>query len=156
LNQSVLLGGLFIGVLSALPIVNLANCCCLWIIGGGVLSVYFAQQDHPYPLGLMEGARIGFRAGVAGAVIWLLSSLVIDSIVAPLQQSAADLLLRNASDIPPQVRAWLESAADSTTGSARVIAGFLFQLFIAAPFASLGGLLGAALFAPAEVSPQEP
>ena len=37
--QPALLGGLFIGVLSALPVVNTANlCCCLWVIVGGVLT----------------------------------------------------------------------------------------------------------------------
>ena len=34
--QPALYGGLFIGVLSALPLINIGNCCCLWVIGGGV------------------------------------------------------------------------------------------------------------------------
>jgi hypothetical protein len=41
--QPALFGGLFIGVLSALPIINIANCCCLWVIGGGVLATYLMQ-----------------------------------------------------------------------------------------------------------------
>ena len=32
--QPVLLGGLFLGVLSALPIISAGNCCCLWTLGG--------------------------------------------------------------------------------------------------------------------------
>ena len=37
--QPALFGGLFIGVLSALPIINLGNClCCMWVIGGGALD----------------------------------------------------------------------------------------------------------------------
>src|SRR3954465_13561456 len=31
--QAALLGGLFIGILSALPLIK--YCCCIWIIGGG-------------------------------------------------------------------------------------------------------------------------
>ena len=42
-----LLGGLFIGVLSALPIVGICNCCCLWIVGGGVLAAYLAAAESP-------------------------------------------------------------------------------------------------------------
>ena len=38
--QPALLGGLFIGVLSSLPVVGAANyCCCLWVVVGGVLTV---------------------------------------------------------------------------------------------------------------------
>ena len=146
MSQAVLLGGLFIGVLSALPIINLANCCCLWILGGGAIAAYLAQQQHPGPFGLMDGARVGFRAGIFGAVIWLFASTVVDLLVAPLQQSAADLMLRSATDIPPEVREWLENIGNSASLPARMIIGFFFQLFIAAPFAALGGLLGAAVF----------
>jgi hypothetical protein len=146
LTQAVLLGGLFIGVLSALPIVNLANCCCLWIVGGGAIAAYLAQQQHPGAFGLMDGARIGFRAGIFGAVIWLVASTVVDVMLAPLQQSAADFMLRSATDIPPEVRTWLENIGNSASLPSRMIIGFLFQLFIAAPFAALGGLLGAAVF----------
>ena len=155
MTQAVLLGGLFIGVLSALPIVNLANCCCLWILGGGAITAYLAQQEDPRPLGLMTGARLGFRAGIFGAVIWLFASAAVNLMVAPLQQSAADLMLRNATDIPPDVRSWLESVGNAASLPARMVFGFLFQLLVAAPFASLGGLLGAAMFAKREQSPAQ-
>jgi hypothetical protein len=152
LNQAVLLGGLFIGVLSALPMVNLANCCCLWIMGGGMLAVYLAQEIDRRQLGLLTGARIGFRAGILGAVIWLLASFAVDAIVAPLQQRTAGIVLRNAADMPPEVRAWLETAGDGAP--IRLVFGFFFQLFIASPFAALGGLLGAAVFTPETRSPK--
>jgi hypothetical protein len=153
--QAVLVGGLFIGVLSALPIVNLANCCCLWILAGGALTSYLAQEDYPQPLSLMAGAGLGFRAGVFGAVVWVFASAAVDVMVAPLQQSAADLMLRNATDIPPDVREMFERLGTSASLPARLAFGFFFQLLVAAPFAALGGLLGAATFRRGE-QPQEP
>lgn len=144
MTLAVLLGGLFIGVLSALPIISVGNCCCLWILSGGAIAAFFAQQEDPRPLGLIGGARVGFRAGLFGAVIWLAASLAINRVVAPLQENTADLMLRNATDMPPDVRGWLESLG-SNAGVAAVVGGFLFQLFIATPFAALGGLLGAAM-----------
>ena len=46
--QPALWGGLFIGVLSALPLVNAGNCCCcLWVVCGGVLAAYLRQQNSP-------------------------------------------------------------------------------------------------------------
>jgi hypothetical protein len=148
LTQAVLLGGLFIGVLSALPIVNIANCCCLWIVGGGAITVYLAQQEDRRALGLLTGAGLGLRAGIFGAIVWLFASAAVDLMVAPLQQSAANLMLRNATDIPPDIRSWLENIGNSTSLAVRMTIGFFFQLFIAAPFAALGGLLGAAVLRP--------
>src|SRR3954465_9421700 len=145
MTLAVLLGGLFIGVLSALPIVNVGNCCCLWIVSGGAIPAYFPQKEDARPLGLLGGARVGFRAGLFGALVWLLASIVINRVVAPLQENTADLMLRNATDMPPEVRGWLESLGNNA-GAAAVVGGFLFQLFVATPFAALGGLLGAALF----------
>lgn len=153
--QAVLLGGLFIGVLSALPIVNIANCCCLWILTGGALTSYLAQEDDPHPLGLMGGAGLGFRAGVFGAVVWVFVSAVVDVMVAPLQQSAADLMLRNATDLPPDVREMFGRLGTPASLPGRLAFGFFFQLFFAAPCAALGGLLGAAMFRRGE-QPQEP
>ena len=156
MSQAVVLGGLFIGVLSALPIVNLGNCCCLWILSGGLITVYLARQDDPLPLSLAAGAGLGFRAGIFGTVVWLFASTVVDLMVMPLQQGAADMMLRSATDMPPDVRSWLQNAGGSAPLSARMILGFFFQLFIAAPCASLGGLFGAALFGGGADLPQQP
>jgi len=64
--QPALFGGLFIGVLSALPIINIGNCCCLWVIGGGVLATYLMQQNHPYPIAAADGALVDEIGHVRG------------------------------------------------------------------------------------------
>ena len=60
--QPALLGGLFIGVLSSLPVVNIANCCCLWVIVGGGLTTYLLQQSRPDPVEPAEAALQGALA----------------------------------------------------------------------------------------------
>jgi hypothetical protein len=142
--QPALLGGLFIGVLSALPIVQLCNCCCLWIVGGGVLAAYLQQQNQPAPLNVTGGARVGLIAGIVGAFVWLLISQALDAVMAPLQQRLADELLRSASDIPPNVRAWLESAR--AEGSGGYGFGFVLLLIFGSIASALGGAVGAAYF----------
>ena len=68
--QPAFFGGLFIGVLSALPIVNVGNCCCcLWVLCGGALTTYLMQQNHPYPLKVEDGLLGGLLAGVIGGEI---------------------------------------------------------------------------------------
>ena len=144
MTQAVIVGGLFIGVLSALPIINVANCCCLWIMSGGAIAVALARQERSGPVRLAEGARIGFRAGMFGAVVWVFASMAVDTLMAPVQQRLADLMLRNATDMPPAVTGWLDGLGSQTT-PARLVLGFFVQFSIATPFAGLGGLLGAAM-----------
>ena len=45
--QAPLLGGLFIGILSALPVISWGNCCCLWVVSGGVLAAYSTPGFDP-------------------------------------------------------------------------------------------------------------
>ena len=108
-TQPALLGGLVIGVLSALPVINLANCCCAWILFGGALAAYLMQQNHPEPIQIGDGAIAGLLAGVVGAFAWLIVSIPISAVMAPLQSEMAQRMLRNASDMAPELRSLLES-----------------------------------------------
>jgi hypothetical protein len=139
-----LLGGVFIGVLSALPIVQLCNCCCLWIVGGGALAAYLQQQNQPLPVKVMQGARIGLIAGVIGAVVWLLTTQALDAVLSPLQSRIIGEISRNARDLPPEVQRWLESAEAGRTGPN--IFGFMLFLIFGSAVSALGGAIGAAYF----------
>ena len=68
-HQPALLGALFIGILSALPGVNIANCCCLWVLSGGALVVYLQQQRTLEPVDTADAVIGGLLAGVLGALI---------------------------------------------------------------------------------------
>lgn len=149
--QPVLLGGLFIGVLSALPIVSVANCCCLWLVAGGALAAHLDQQELPHRITAGRGALVGLLAGVTGAVVWLFVAAALDVLVAPLQQRLIDEMLRGAADMPPDARAWLEGIAERASSPLRWLLGFLFHLF-GALFAALGGLIGV-LFSKRDVPP---
>lgn len=142
--QPALLGGLFAGVLSALPVVNLGNCCCLWIVGGGAIAAYLDQQRDPRPTTPLRGAQAGFLAGVFGAVIWLVLSLGLDVVLAPVRERVLEEVLRVARDVPPDARAALESAR--STSALGYAVGFLLALCVGAVFSTLGGVLGALFF----------
>ena len=144
--QAALLGGLFIGVLSALPIVNVANCCCLWIAGGGALSAYLARQDTAPPVSPRQGAVAGLLAGVVGAAVWLVAFAALDVVVGPLEQRMVAAMLDRSVDIPPDVRDMLATIGQQASSPVRYVLGFLFQLFAGAIFSTLGGLLGAIFF----------
>jgi hypothetical protein len=140
------LGGLFIGVLSALPIVGAANCCCcLWIVSGGALAAWVAGQNQPTSVMPGEGALIGGSAGLIGALLWVPIALAFDMLMAPVQQAVLGSILTNARDMPPEARQALEGLMQPAS-SFRYVIGFIFQFFAGGIFGAIGGVLAAMFF----------
>jgi hypothetical protein len=144
--QSALLGGVFIGVLSALPIVSAGNCCCLWVIGGGLLAAYLEQQNDPRTLQVARGAFVGLLAGVVGAFVWLIAAIALNPLMASVQSQMAEAMLSVASDMPPEARQVLEGIGERASSPFQFVLGFMFQLFIGGVFSTAGGAIGAAFF----------
>jgi hypothetical protein len=142
--QPAFFGGLFIGVLSALPFVNMANCCCcLWAISGGVLATYLRQQNSRYQVPAAEGALVGLMAGAIGGVIYVVLSLALMPILGPMQQQMFEGIMRGQEDLPPEFREMFENMGSMT---AMVGVMHVFTAIIYTVFGLLGGLLGVALF----------
>src|SRR5688500_4233360 len=144
--QPALLGGVTIGVLSALPVINLANCCCAWILFGGALAAYLMQQNHPEPIQIGDGAIAGLLAGVVGAFTWLIVSLPRGAVRAPLRSERAQRMLRKASDMAPELRTLLESMQGGPVIGLGLLFGFFMMLVVSTLFGMLGGLFGALMF----------
>ena len=138
-----LLGGAFIGVLSALPLVNVANCCCLWLVAGGALAAYVMQQNHPAPIRAGDGAAVGFLAGVVGAFAYVVVAAPINLVMAPMAEAMRDRMLQGAEEMPGEVR---DAITRFGSGGAGLAFGFVMSLFLGMVFSTLGGLLGAVLF----------
>ena len=146
--QPAFLGGLFIGVLSALPILNVANCCCLWIVTGGALAAYLLQQSESHPIGVSRAAGVGLLSGVIGAGVWLVISVALDVIMAPLQQRMVDMMVRNSADLPPDVREVLDTLASRAGGPMRLAVGFAFLLATGIVFATIGAVIASSVLRP--------
>jgi hypothetical protein len=153
--QPALLGGLFLGVLTALPIVNLANCCCLWLIGGGMVAAWVMQQNHLAPIRVSDGVVAGVLAGIVGAVVTLLVSLPLNAVLAPVYDVLRARLLQNAQDMPPEFREAIEALG---IGAPSHVVSFFTNVLLGAVFAGAGGMLGAVLFRrkPAAAEPPLP
>ena len=141
--QPALLGGVFIGVLSALPIISAGNCCCcLWAISGGVLATYLRQQNSRYQVTAAEGALVGLMAGAIGGVIFVVLSIPMQAITGPMQQQIMEQVMSGQGEMPPEVQ---DMMARMTAGGLMSVALFVNAIFYTI-FGLLGGLLGVALF----------
>jgi len=145
-TQPALLGGLAIGVLSALPVINLANCCCAWILFGGALAAYLMQQNHPDRIEIGDGAMVGLLAGLVGAFVWLIISVPISAAMAPIQSEMTQRMLRDASDLAPEVRAVLERVSGGPAIGIGLLFGFIVMLVVSTLFGMVGGLFGSLMF----------
>jgi hypothetical protein len=152
--QPALLGGVFIGVLSALPIINAGNCCCcLWVLAGGALAVYLRQQNSPIPIDAAEGALMGLIAGFIGGVIGVILSIPIQMFVGPWQDEWMRQIMAGNEDMPPEVREMMERMM---AGNAMQVVGAIINIVTSVIFGMLGGLLGVAIFKKTAPPPPPP
>jgi hypothetical protein len=155
--QPALYGGVFIGVLSALPFVNFANaCCCLWVIIGGAIAAYVMQQNYPLPITVADGALVGLLAGVFGGIVGPLLSIPLDLAFGDVQREMFRSLLEGIPNLPPDAKEALDQM--ESPGAAERAFGLIFSLVVGviagAIFGMLGGVLGAALFRKDQPPPQ--
>ena len=150
-GQPALIGGLVMGVLSALPLVAAGNlCCCLWVVGGGLVAAYVFQQNQAAPITPGDGALVGLLAGLIGAVVQVLLSIPISIMIGPMEREVMQRLIEMVGTLPPEMRDTLERYGRGEQSGvllivSRIVA-FMFWLFIGAIFSTLGGLLGSAIF----------
>jgi hypothetical protein len=140
--QAPLLGGLFIGILSALPVISLGNCCCLWIVSGGVLAAYLDQQNDSRPTTIGRGAFAGFLAGIIGAIVYLVVAAMVSAVLAPLQEQLSGGMGR--ADMPPEMRRVFDWVMANPT--LFLVVDFFMRLVVGTIFSTLGGMLGATFF----------
>ncbi len=143
-HQPALLGGLFIGVLSSLPVVSAANlCCCLWVVAGGVLVVYLQQQNTPGPVATGDAALGGVMAGAIGGVLFAAANAALHAGCRAGGAGAApepDRATPRCRPKPPP--SW--NVCSPGRDSRSLMFGVAVPLY--AVFALLGALLGLAIF----------
>ncbi|HJT67046.1 MAG TPA: hypothetical protein VJ749_11365 [Pyrinomonadaceae bacterium] len=124
-----LLGGLIVGVLSALPFIS--TCCCIWAIGGGLVAGMLYIKSSPTQVLPGDGAIVGALSGIVGAVIYLLLGLPI-------------AFLRGTADVESQLAR--SGVHLPFTGTVLLLVGGLVGALSLLVLATLGGILAVPIF----------
>jgi hypothetical protein len=140
-HQPALLGGLFIGVLSALPVVNM--CCCLWVLAGGALVVYLQQQKSEAPVETGDAVIGGLLAGLIGALISSLLGWLAFSAGGAMMQEQLRTAIEAQPELPAEVR---DMIMRFTEGRNLLLLGLVINLPVYAVFSMIGSLIGLAIF----------
>jgi len=152
-GQPALIGGLVMGVLSALPIISTGNvCCCLWVVSGGAVAAYLLQQNTSAPITPGDGALVGLLAGLIGALVQFALSIPIGILVAPMERAFMQRALEIANSMPPEMRGMIERYGNTDVQLGigfmiiRRMAALMIWLCVGGVFSTLGGLIGAMIF----------
>jgi hypothetical protein len=150
-----LVGGVFLGVTSALPLVEFINCaCCVLVIGGGVLAAVLYTRDYPDylpPVSYGDAAVLGILTGVIGGFVWTIVDVPLELAKLHLGMGMMDMSelseVLDDPNIPPEARAILTSLFEHggfTIGW--IIFALLLNIIFGVIFATLGAIIGVALF----------
>jgi hypothetical protein len=139
-----IMGGVVIGLLSIIPIVNLGNfCCCLWAIGGGVLATYLYVKNSPVPAKPGDGAILGAIAGAVGALIVIVLGIPISIVAGSITR---ELIIRIMESInPDQAEMFRIQMAAGISIVTAIRDGIILAVCVVI-FSTLGGLLGVPIF----------
>jgi hypothetical protein len=140
-------------VLSALPLVSLANCCCLWVITGGVLAAWVQQQNHELPITVADGAVVGLLAGFFGGIVHYLIALPLELYLGTLTAGISDGFMRGSrQDMPPELRRMMNELGPHGL----LLLGSLFFGGVSLLFGMFGGILGAIMIKKPQAPPPPP
>lgn len=147
-----LIGGVTLGVASAIPILNCLNCaCCALVIGGGFLASYLYMKDTPQPPTppYGDGAMLGAMTGAVGAVVSTILSIPLTMMAASMGFGQTDLEgLEEAFGDPEaaaQVERMMSFLQPGEITAISVASSFFFNLVLYAVFAIIGALIGVAV-----------
>lgn len=149
------IGGVVLGLLSAIPFVNFVNiCCCAWAILGGLLASYLYIKNSSTPATAGDGAVIGAIAGAIGAVIYLVIGIPLAIVAgAAMREAMVNLFTSINPQQADMIRAQMEAQGQSISGT--IIQSFIGALLLIV-FAVVGGLIGVPLFEKRKAGPMPP
>jgi hypothetical protein len=140
-------GGVFLGVLSTVPFLNLG--CCLWLLAGGGIAAFLVNRQNPGKLKLGDGALAGVSSGLVGTIVSTLLTIPIQSVMytaANLPQMREQLeQWSKAFDMPPEFLKQMEPMLTPGFSAARLIAWAITFSIVSGLFAMIGGILTVSL-----------
>lgn len=150
--RAAIIGGIVIGLLSAIPYLRLGNViCCMWIVMGGALACYLYIKKSTTPVNVGEGALLGAIAGAIGWAVEIIIGVPLMILTGyPELRFIVGLLERVNPQEAEKYQRNLEYAMSLPFSEQFYYSVFslqtLFSLLITIIFALVGGLVAVPLF----------
>jgi hypothetical protein len=143
--QPAIAGGLLLGLLSSLPLINLGNLIFgAWILAGGALTTHLVLKQRPSGISYGDGAFGGVLSGFFGAVVstlLLIPSKLLFTADWETVRQRAELQLANSPETAGPMRDLFLRAMSAEVSFTTEMFWFFFYGFSFSLFAMLGGML---------------
>ena len=146
-----LIGGVILGVLAAIPFLNLL--CCAWMLVAGVVAAWIYIKNSPIQITSGNGAAVGALAGFVGGIIQTIFSVVSFVVQMGEDPEAFAEKMRQATPFidPNALKMFTEHMV------LFLFVGSLFTIICAIGVSALGGMIGVAIFEKRKgAMPQQP
>jgi len=145
-KPALIAGGVF-GFVTGIPILgDLLTClCCAPIVAAGVLSAYLMVKASLEPLTYGRAAIGGLLSGLIAAPASMLSTLLFLAVRGETMTDHVEESIEQMSQFSAEVQSVAEMVAGVAT-PILALAGVFILLIIFAPFGTVGGILGRAIF----------
>jgi len=146
--QPALAGGMFLGVLSSLPFINIGNClCCMWVLAGGGIAAVLLSRQRPSGITYGDGAFVGVMSGLCGSVIGTAVHIPVQIISSRIfgsqPQEIEELFQRMGIEGP--MRDWMMRIVSGEISVGTVLFTFFSYLVMWSLFAMIGGIITVAI-----------
>ncbi|MFN2454961.1 MAG: hypothetical protein ABR577_12140 [Pyrinomonadaceae bacterium] len=144
--QPAIVGGVVLGILSAIPYLN--TCCCLYALIGGALATYLYIKRAP-SVSYADGALLGALAGAIGSLIYLVVGIPLGLMAGKASASMMTKIMESANPEQAEMFRQQIEAAQNQSFIERLPQALLVGILIAmllTIFSTLGGLLAVPLF----------
>lgn len=145
-TQSILLGGLVVGILSTSVLGFINILCCAGVIIGAMVGVWHYTEEHQLTIESGQGAIIGALAGVVGAILagvfnQILMALGLDF----FSQGMREMMMQQfGGEMSPEQ---MEMMQQNQGGSPLfMLIGVAFNMVLFSIFGAVGGAIGASVF----------
>ena len=139
-----IIGGVIVGLLSAIPFVNLGNiCCCLWALIGGAVAAKILIGGSSSRVSVGDGALVGVLSGLVGAAIYIVLGIPLAILTGNVVNGVVLRMLESAN--PEQAEMMRQQMLAGQSIIRTILFGFIWASILVA-FSTLGGLLGTVIF----------
>jgi hypothetical protein len=146
-----LIGGVLLGIVSALPLISALNCvCCAWVIGGGILAANLYVKSSPVGVTLGRGVILGLLTGVIGAVVDTAFTVPLHLVMSRFGLNFTEQMREvfdQIPNLPPGTREQFQTLlAGGTFGILMIVISGIFKIFAYGIVGMIGGAVGVAIF----------
>lgn len=152
-----LIGGLAMGLIAAVPLLNCL--CCIWALAGGAFALYLYQKEASRPVEYGDGILVGLLTGAFGGAVKAVIAIPVSLLFGRRWVEWAREFF-GSLDLPSnqleQIDRMLDRASSQGLIAVQLFMDLIWWIVVFAIFAGIGAVIGVAIFAKRQAPPPAP